>query len=69
MTNKNFLENNSLILEELNWIEKFFINKYSFITYPKKDNRKETLITKDIFFIIKKFKRTLNNFLKKENQR
>ena len=69
MTNKNFLENNSLILEELNWIEKFFINKYSFITYLKKDNRKETLITKDIFFIIKKFKRTLNNFLKKENQR
>ena len=69
MTNRNFLENNSLMLEELNWIEEFFINKYSFITYLKKDNRKETLITKDIFFIIKKFKRTLNNFLKKENQR
>ena len=69
MTNKNFLENNSLMLKELNWIEEFFINKYSFIIYFKKDNRKETSVIKDIYFFINKiFEITLTYFLKKENQ-
>ena len=57
------------MLEELNGIEEFFINNYSFITYLKKDNRKETLVTKDIFFINKIFEITLAYLLKKENQR
>ena len=50
-------------------MEEFFINKYSFITYLKKDNRKETLVIKDIYFFINKiFEITLVYFLKKENQ-
>ena len=55
MTNRNFLENNSLMLEEFNWIEEFFINDYSFITYLKKDNRKKTLLISDINFLLLKY--------------
>ena len=55
------------MLEELNWIEEFFINKYSFITYLKKDNRKETLVTKDIFFINKIFEPTITYWSPDQN--